>query len=299
MSLKTFMGNFLSFEQRLSVSFSDAYAVHFDITEQWQENDTTEGNLLIVGLQTTVWSSRHNHFAWLANCPKYLLVHKIGKTGKPSKVIYMWPLEHGKHVTGKMSVVDYDIAQTFHALYPKLRCYSIYDRHQLEIAQDNVESFGGYGWSLSNIPDVVSRWMGGNPYFWDLHHKSQVELADRIYQGRQKNLQLLADLYRDEDLSGVFSAVMSGAGRKSSEPGSYKEMCTEVAEKMAEVNRIERYIATTPRIGLDWTDAQELRDAEKALNSAVTKYRDYLPRTGIGTVDLMSCYYEVHGKPFS
>jgi hypothetical protein len=299
MSLKTFKGNFLSFEQRLNASFSQSYSVHFDLTEQWQENDTTEGNLLIVGLQTSVWSMNHNHFAWLANSPKYLLVHKIGKTGKPGQAIYMWPLQDGKHVKGKMTTVDRDIAKKFKDVYPKLRCYSIYDRHQLEIAKDNVDSFCGYGWSLSNMPETVSRWMNNNPYFWDLRHKSKVQMEERIYEARQKNLQLVADLYRDEDLSGVFSALMSGGSHRNAEPGSYKEMCTEVSEKMAEVNRIERYIASTPRIGLDWTDAQELRDAERALDNAVAKYRDYLPKTGLGTVDLMSCHYEVHGKPFS
>lgn len=253
-----------------SIHYSSSYNILWMDSEQQQ---ILNGKYILVGHGTNVWWSK-NRRSWLANRPNALLVRKILKSGKISPQLFSWPFEDNKNQ------VPCELNEHFWKIFPSLMAYSIYDKHQLKIAEKNVEEYCGYG--SPSIPEVVSHWMNDNKYFWELSTANKIDRENRIADAKNCGLELQSQLFADENLSGIFDSMMQPIDVQK-ENLDFMSQLRILDKKISSLNH-EIYSAHK------YEDMSSERSIclklEQQFNKLVKEHFEEIPKNGLGMISL-------------
>lgn len=251
------------------------YAVAFEPHEYYSIDTETEGKLLVCGVKTSYIRMTHEYDASLANRPTALLVRKLSQKNQPSKKVFVLYLEP-QYATTKYAYASREIENEFWEKYSKLACYAIYDLHQMDIAEENVKRFCGRGWSLGTLPSSVESWMNSNKYFCELYQQRQGTLEDARREAHNNILEMQEKWFKDEPIPALKPLLSTTTDATPS---------LTLAKSLRELDSIKQHIWDTPRIGLDFTDFEELRNKEKEIKRIIHANFEDLPKTSLGTLD--------------
>ncbi len=238
-----------------------------------EEFTVNDGKFLIVGHATRCWQTSSRR-TMLSNIPSAFLVRKVSKLGKISQQLYRWEFEDEK------TPIPDDVKETFWQTFPSLAAYAIYDKHQLAIAKINVEEYCGYGWH--SPPDVVSRWMGRNKYFYKLKDLDRHAREQRVEEAKNRRLEMQAQWYADDNMSAVFDVAMQPIRPTVTESSALQQL----RDLDRKISKLKNEIFSAHKHENMSIEYKNMKELESKFNKLVKDNFDTLPKNGLGMIAL-------------
>ena len=251
-------------------TYYQSHSVQLEPDEHFVVQDATGANWVVVGYRKH--AARSNRTGCIFGCePRWLIVSKQLKSGAPGKAMLFW---HQREMPPAAW-------QKFDELFPLMESFARHRKHQRECAKDLVQEYE------RNPPDAANWYINRNPYWGDERDNFIRNRENRRYEARQKILQTQADWYADEDLSGVFNALMSytpppDQGDVAQRIQAARDLKSKYLRLRGEIFRAHRY----EDMRFECKEAREMKDQ---LDKMVSELAPHLPKV-FGVIPLLDAH---------
>lgn len=152
--------------------------------------------------------------------------------------------------------LDRNIREEFWTVFKSKPEYSFFDKVQYYIAKDILNEYDFHA------PDSVTVYLNDNKYYWDMRTKTKIERENKRFEARNRILEVQAEWFKDENLSGVFDAAMSYNIPKE----TVKEDVLEVIKgKEFELKKINDYLRNATRFESTFIEKSDRDKLEKEI----------------------------------
>lgn len=180
------------------------------------------GSSLVIGVQTKAKRSNRTGCI-LLNELSSILVQRYVK-GKLISWVYDTPIRE----------LNYEERNDFWQIFKSKEEFLVYDKVQFDVAKGLLDEYGLY------LPETLAYCTYGNVHYSGLRENSSRIREERRYQARNRILEVQGEWFKDDNMAGVFDALMSHTPKRA----ILNDVEELIKAKRLEISKINNYLST-------------------------------------------------------